>query len=109
MSSTFLSKQEKESPEFVFKNWVHSEEKTLEDFLIWLECDYAGEDTTEEEDKKVFDYVKKLADIFVGYHPEKIKAGEVEALKKWKESVRGYKSEEFVKVKSSKKYVKKIK
>lgn len=98
-----------ESPEFLFKNWVNSEEKTLEDFLIWLEYEHAGEDTSEEEDRKIFESVKKLADIFVGYHPEKIKAGEAEALKKWKESVTGYRSEELVKVKSSKKYVKKIK
>ncbi len=81
---------EKESSASLFSNWINSKDKTLDDFLIWLEIVYAGENTTDKEDKETFKLVKKLADAFLGYHPEKIKAGEGEALKKWIESTKDY-------------------
>ena len=90
----YQSEQEKykQTAEFAVKNFREMDETKLEaiqDFLSWLEYEYAGENTTEKQDKDNFKKVEKLVNLYLGYDKEKIKQGEKLLLAKWKLSVNG--------------------
>lgn len=90
----YQSEQEKykQTAEFAVKNFREMSESKLEamqDFLFWLEYDYAGENTTEKQDKANFKKVEKLVNIYLGYDKTKIEQGEKSLLTKWIKSVNG--------------------
>lgn len=91
---TYLSEQAKykQTAEFAVKNFREMDESKLEaiqDFLFWLEYEYAGENTTEKQDKANFKKVEKLVNLYLGYDKVKIKQGEKLLLEKWVKSVNG--------------------